>query len=97
MPDWWPKLLLGVFVTHLPFFAWRWRRSGELRHAATTVTFLLLIATYSLQVFAPGLRIDGVEIQPWIRRTAWAAATLSLALLARHGIRRIVARRANRA
>ena len=89
-------MLLGVFATHLPFFAWRWWRSGETRHAATTVTFALLVVTYSLQVLAPGVRIADVEIQPWIRRTAWAAAALSLGLLARHLVRRSSERRANR-
>ena len=97
MPDWWPTLLLGVFATHLPFFAWRWHRSGELRYAATTVTFVLLVATYGLQVFAPELRIAEVELQPWLRRSAWAAAVLSLGLLARHWLRGLSKRRPTRA
>lgn len=84
MPDWWPKLLLFVFTTHLPFFAWRWRRSGELRHAATTLTFVLLVAAYALRVFAPELRIAEVTLFPLVRRVAWLAAALSVGLLVRH-------------
>ena len=54
-------LLLIVFATHLPLFAWRWRRTGERRHAATTLTFGLLVVTYALRVFAPGLEVEGHE------------------------------------
>ncbi len=87
MPDWWPALLLGVFATHLPFFAWRWRRSGERRHAATTLTFALLVATYGLRVFAPELHVGGVSLFRAVRACAWAAAALSIGLLVRHLLR----------
>ncbi len=36
MPEWTPQLLLFVFVTHLPFFAWKYQRTREIRFAATT-------------------------------------------------------------
>ncbi len=88
MPDWWPALGLFVFLTHLPFFAWRWRRTGELRFAATTVTFLLLSATYAVRVFAPDVLLGEMALWRWLRVPAWAAAALSLTLLARHGLGR---------
>jgi hypothetical protein len=50
-------VLLFVFTTHLPFFAWRWRATGERRYAATTLTFALLVVTYGLAVFAPQLHV----------------------------------------
>ena len=84
-PDWWPALLLAVFVTHLPFFALRYRRTREPRFAATTLTFALLVVTYALRVFAPGLRVAGVPLWESVRVVAWAAAALSIALLVRHG------------
>lgn len=87
MPDVeWPVVLLAVFVTHLPFFAWRWWRTRELRHAATTLTFALLVVTYGLRVVAPELRIGGTPAWEQVRVVAWAAAAVSLAMLARHGI-----------
>ena len=87
VPEWFPALLYGVFATHLPFFAWRWGRDGELRHAATSVTFALLVVTYALRVFAPGIEVEGVPLYAWVRVPAWISAVLSLGLLAQHGLR----------
>ena len=84
MPDWWPAALLFVFATHLPFFAWRWRCTGERRHAATTLTFALLVATFGLRVFAPGLRVGGAPLYASLRVAAWLSAALSIGLFARH-------------
>ena len=87
MPAWWPQLGLFVFVTHMPFFAWRWVKTGELRYGATTLTFALLTVTYAIRVFAPELRLGGAEgfaLWQWVRVPAWIAAAASLTLLARH-------------
>ena len=81
-------LLLVVCATHLPFFAWRWRRTGERRHAATTLTFSLLVVTYALRVFAPGLEVAGVPAWQVVRIPAWASAAVSLGLLAHHWLGR---------
>jgi hypothetical protein len=89
MPDWWPVLCLFVFLTHMPFFAWRYRRTRELRFAATTVTFALLALTYGLRVLAPDLRMDGTPLWQWVRVPAWAAAAVSIGLLAQHHLRRL--------
>lgn len=88
VPDWWPALLLVVFATHGPFFAWRWWRTGQARHAATTLTFALLVVAYALRVFAPELRLAGVPLWQAARVPAWAAAAVSLTLLARHALDR---------
>ena len=88
MPDvGWPVVLLAVFATHLPFFALRWWRTRELRHAATTLTFVLLVATYGMRVVAPELHIGAVPAWERVRVVAWAAAAVSLAMLFRHGLR----------
>ncbi len=89
MPDWWIPLCFGVFVTHMPFFAWRWRRTGELRYAATTLTFALLSVTYGLRVFAPELQAGGITLWEWVRVPAWLSAAASLSLLARHHAHRL--------
>ncbi|TMA36046.1 MAG: hypothetical protein E6J87_01730 [Deltaproteobacteria bacterium] len=80
----WRQLLLFVFVTHLPFFAWRWRATGERRFAATTLTFALLVITYGLAVFAPQLRIGSAPLFQVVRVVAWLSAAVSIALLIRH-------------
>ena len=77
-------LLLAVFVTHLPFFIWRYRSTGERRYAATSVTFGLLVATYALRVFAPGFQLAGVALHSVLRPVALVSAVLSISLLARH-------------
>ena len=87
MPTWWPWLALFVFATHLPFFAWRWWRSGEARFAATSLTFALLIVTYALQLFAPDLRIGEVELHVICRWLAWASAVVSIYMLVAHTLR----------
>lgn len=88
-----PALLLFVFATHLPFFAWRWRRTGELRHAATTLTFALLVVTYALRVFAPQAEWGGRPLHAWARGPALVSAALSIGLLLRHGLRWLRGRR----
>ena len=85
--QWWAPLCLFVFVTHMPFFAWRYRRTGEIRFAATTLTFALLSLTYAVRVFAPGSELVGIALWRWLRVPAWASAAVSLGLLARHALR----------
>ena len=80
----WPRVLLFVFTTHLPFFAWRWRATGERRYAATTLTFALLVITYGLAVFAPQLRAGDLPLYQVVRVVAWASAAVSIGLLVRH-------------
>jgi hypothetical protein len=84
VPEWTPELLLFVFASHAPFFAWRFRRTREPRHAATSVTFVLLAAVYALRVFAPEASWGGVALYRIARVPALCAAALSLGLLVRH-------------
>jgi hypothetical protein len=90
----WPRVLLFVFTTHLPFFAWRWRATGERRYAATTLTFALLVVTYGLAVFAPQLRVGDIALYQVVRVVAWASAAVSIGLLVRHHAARLRGSRA---
>ena len=83
-----PEVLLAVFVTHMPFFAWRYHRTGELRYGATAFTFLLLAVTYALRVFAPEADLGGVALHRIVRAPALLAAAVSVSLLLRHHLRR---------
>jgi hypothetical protein len=80
----WPLVLLFVFSTHLPFFAWRWRATRERRYAATTFTFTLLVITYGLVVFAPQLQVGHIPLFRVVRVCAWLSAAVSIGLLVRH-------------
>ncbi len=84
MPEWWPILLLFVFATHLPVFAWRWARTRAPRHAATTLTFALLTVSYALRVLAPDAWLGDWPLYTWFRVPAWIAALLSVGLLLHH-------------
>ncbi len=86
------KLLLFVFVTHMPFFAWRYYKTRELRYAATTVTFALLVLTYGLRMFAPGIAVSDVPLYVYVRVPAWISAVFSVGLLLRHAIRPMMRR-----
>ena len=93
MPDWMPLLLLFVFVTHLPFFAWRYRRTREIRYAATTLTFALLVILYALRVFAADAALGGVPLYAHVRVPAWISAAISIGLLLRHWASSLATRR----
>jgi hypothetical protein len=80
-------LLFWVFATHLPFFAWRYHKTRELRFAATSITFALLAITYGVKLWAPETTLGGVPLFWWPRVPAWIAALFSLSLLARHLLR----------
>jgi hypothetical protein len=84
MPDWWTELCLLVFITHMPFFAWRYRQTREIRFGATTLTFALLSVTYGIRVFTPELVLAGTALWQWVRVPAWLSAVVSIGLLARH-------------
>ncbi len=84
MPEWWPTLLLFVFATHLPVFAWRWARTRAPRHAATTLTFALLTVSYALRVLAPHASLGDWPLHAWVRVPAWIAALGSIGLLLHH-------------
>ena len=88
MPEWTLQLLLFVFATHAPFFAWRYHRTREVRHAATTLTFALLTIAYALRVFAPYVSLGGVPLHSYARAPALLSALLSIGLLLRHLWRR---------
>ncbi len=88
MPEWMDKLLLFVFTTHMPFFAWRYYQTGELRYAATAFTFALLALMYGLRVFAPGVAVNDVPLHAYIRVPAGIAAALSIGLLVWSAVRR---------
>ena len=83
------KLLLFVFVTHTPFFAWRYYRTREFRYAATTFTFALLVLTYGLWVFTPDVVVNGVPLYMYVRVPAWISAAFSVGLLLRHAFQSI--------
>ena len=85
-------LLFCVFASHFPFFVWRYYKTREHRFAATSLTFLLLSATYGAKLWAPDRLLAGIPLHEWLRIPAAIAAVCSLALLAHHLLRRILQR-----
>ncbi|MCH2173798.1 hypothetical protein MK489_23720 [Myxococcota bacterium] len=86
------EVLLAVFAIHTPFFAWRWWRTREIRYAATTLTFSLLVIAYATRVFAPQLRLGDQPLHHSLRVVALSAAVVSVALLLRRIASRLLGR-----
>jgi hypothetical protein len=76
-----PAILLCVFVMHLPLFAWQYHRTRELRFAAATLAFVLLVLTHARRVFAPELAWYGRPLHQEMRVVAWLAAGINIGLL----------------
>jgi len=83
-----PELLLFVFTTHTPFFAFRWLRTREIRYAATTLTFSLLTIAYGIRVFVPEAMLGGASLFTIARVPALLAAAVSIGLLLHHHAQR---------
>ena len=67
---------------------WRWKRTGESRYAATSLTFGLLVVAYAFRVLAPQASIHDVAIHRIVRGPALLSAVVSIGLLIRHHVRR---------
>jgi hypothetical protein len=91
MSQWMPAILFCVFATHLPLFAWLYYRTGALRYAAATLSFVLLTVAYGLRVLAPELAWYGRPLHQEARVVAWLAAGASIVLLLHHFWGRLVA------
>jgi hypothetical protein len=96
MSQWMPPILLCVFATHLPLFAWLYHRTHELRYAAATLTFVLLTVAYGLRIFAPELAWHGRPLHQEVRVVAWLAAGTSIVLLLHHFCGRLASERRRR-
>lgn len=85
----WLYGLLGVFCVHLIAFGFRYLRTRRFSDGVVGVTFLLLVISYSLRIWAPEWVISQMSVSTVVRRFAWGTAVLSVGLLIR---RRALAR-----
>ncbi len=85
-----PNLLFLVYAIHLAVFGFAWWRKREGVYLILMATFVLLVATHALRVFAPGLGVDVGDVFVaafWpLRVAAWICAGLGVMLL---GLRRL--------
>lgn len=83
MPVWLVWFLLIVFVAHLLAFARLAYRHRSPRYALVTLTFVLLVASFSLRLGAPGWAIGSTPVHWLLRYLAWGFAVISIAWLIR--------------
>lgn len=94
MPTWLSAVLLAIFVIHLVVFFRLFLRRGEKYYLAASFTFLLLVATFSVKIWAPEVQVAGFSLFWALRIAAWISAAVSITWLVR---RRIQKRRAAQA
>ncbi len=83
MTIFWIRLLLLVFVIHLILFTRRFVKRRRGSDAIVSLTFLLLVLSYSCRLWAPTWMAFDLAIFSLLRYGAWCTAVLSLALLVR--------------
>lgn len=81
MPYWLNWALLLLFSIHLLAFAWLYLRRRTAYHGVVSLTFVLLVILYALQLtLSREPVIAGLSLYWWLRIGAWTAALLSLVL-----------------
>ena len=81
MPEPLDQALLALFAIHLVVFVrLSWLRRQP-RYLLASTTFLLLVAVFSLRLWAPEWSLAGVALHRWLRWGAWGSAAVSLGLL----------------
>ncbi|MCC6201690.1 MAG: hypothetical protein IT494_01640 [Gammaproteobacteria bacterium] len=81
MPVWLIWFLLIVFVAHLAVFARLALRHRNLRYSLVTLTFVLLVASFSLRLGAPEWTIGRMPVHWMLRYAAWAIAAITISWL----------------
>jgi hypothetical protein len=83
MPIWLVWFLLVIFVAHLIAFARLAYLHRNLRYALVTLTFVLLVASFSLRLGAPEWMIGQTPVHWLLRYLAWATAVITISWLIR--------------
>lgn len=76
----WLQVLLGVFIVHLLVFARRTWQRRQFADAITSVTFFLLVLSFSMRLWLPTWMIYDIPVFAIVRRLAWVTAAWSVLL-----------------
>ncbi|GAB4196928.1 MAG: hypothetical protein Tsb002_30640 [Wenzhouxiangellaceae bacterium] len=82
--------LLLIFAIHCVLFGRLYVKRREGYYLAATITFLLLVLTYSARLLLPGFEIYGYTLFWLLRIAAWGSALVSISWMIK---RRLGARR----
>jgi hypothetical protein len=80
--DWIVATLAVIFLIHLVVFARLAIIRGERYYWLVSSVFLVLTASFSLRVFAPGIELAAFPLHLSLRYLAWALAAVTLPMLA---------------
>ena len=86
MPNWLVAVLLAVFVIHLIVFFHLFLRWGENYYLAASITFLLLVATFSVRLWWADAQLGGYSLFWVLRIAAWISAAISIGWLLRRRV-----------
>lgn len=76
-----PSLLYIVYAIHLAIFGFFWWRRREWVYGILVATFVLLLLSHTLRVYAPQAGIGAVAAYCPPRVAAWITAAMGLAML----------------
>jgi hypothetical protein len=85
-----PKILFVIYAIHLAIFAFAWWRRRDGVYGVLVATFVFLLVSHSLRVFAPDLRVGSWPAFWPPRVIAWGCAALGLTLLVVRRLRRSI-------
>ena len=81
MPDWLVAMLALTFLVHWVVFARLATICGGHYYWLVSSVFLVLTASFSLRLFAPGLQLATLPLYLVLRYLAWALAAITLPML----------------
>ena len=90
MPTWLVAVLLFIFAVHLVIFFRLYLRRSEKYYLAASITFLLLVATFSVRLWWNEAQLGGYSLFWVLRIAAWISAAVSIGWLIK---RRVLNRR----
>lgn len=81
MPHWQLIGLLGIFTIHLIIFLRLTVKHRKSYYVLASLSFFLLILSFSLHLWMPALELGGHKVYWYLRVGGWLAAGLSVLLM----------------
>jgi hypothetical protein len=74
----WNIALLILFIIHLAVFSILYIKRKDTKYIGPIITFVLLVASFSLRIGAENLMINNLPLYELIRYAAWASLAGSI-------------------
>ena len=80
MSIFWIKILLAVFAAHLCVFFFLYIKKRQSHHLLTSLTFGLLVLSFSCRIWATHISLFGHDLHVLLRIMAWISTTFVVIL-----------------